>query len=77
MTKHVIFNLNETDKIDFSLIEQDSATALRISTDGLRSFISFEVLPSFLNDFAWISRIYEDDEMKAILQTHEWLVPIN
>jgi hypothetical protein len=77
MTKHVIFNLNETDRIDFSLIEQDSVAALRISTDGLRSFISFEVLPSFLSDFTWISRIYEDGEMKAILQTHEWIVPIN
>ena len=77
MTKHVIFNLDETDKIDFSLIEQDSEAALRISTDGLRSFISFEILPSFRNDFSWISRIYEDNEMEAILKTHEWLAPIN
>jgi hypothetical protein len=77
MSFHVIFDKSEIDKIDFAQIIQNSEEDLASSTDGLRSYISFEVEPTFLSTLSFASRIYEDFEMQAILYTHEWLAPIS
>jgi len=73
---HLIINRSEIHKIDFSEILENSQADLKTSSDGNRTWISYETEPSFLSGLDWKSQIYQTDEMNSILLTHEWRVPL-
>jgi hypothetical protein len=72
---HLIINISEIPKIDFTEILENSPAELKTSSDGNRTWISYETEPSFLSDLDWKSQVYQSDEMNSILMTHEWRVP--
>ena len=73
---HLIINISEIPKIDFSEILENSQTDLKTSSDGSRTWISYETEPAFVSGLDWKSPVYETDEMNSILMTHEWRVPL-
>ena len=73
---HLIINRSEIHKIDFSEILENSQADLKTSSDGNRTWISYETEPFFLSVLDWKSPVYQTDEMNSILLTHEWRVPL-
>tara|TARA_R110001592_G_scaffold10504_5_gene54348 strand:- start:2101 stop:2331 length:231 start_codon:yes stop_codon:yes gene_type:complete len=69
--KYVIINSNEVGTIDFSQIEETSATTLRYNKDGSKTFVKFKGdTPSFLKD----KDQYTNSQMLSLLQdsTGDW-----
>ena len=73
MRKFVIFNVSELNKINFNEVLEDSASTLRYSLDGTKTFIKWEnTVPSFLINLLTKSKIYTLEEISEILLTSEW-----
>lgn len=73
MRKFVIFNVSELNKINFNEVLEDSASTLRYSLDGAKTFIKWEnTEPSFLINLLTKSKIYTLEEISEILLTSEW-----
>ena len=73
MRKFIIFDVTELNKINFNEVLEDSATTLRYSLDGTKTFIKWEDSePSFLSNLLTKSKIYTYEEMSEILLTSEW-----
>ena len=73
MRKFIIFDISELNKINFNEVIEDSATTLRYSLDGTKTFIKWEDNePSFLSNLLTKSKIYTIDEISEILLTSEW-----
>lgn len=73
MRKYIIFDVSELNKINFSEVMEDSASTLRYSLDGTKTFIKWEEAePSFLSNLLTKSRIYTLEEISQILLTSEW-----
>ena len=73
---HLIINRSEIPKIDFSGVLENSQADLKTSSDGSRTWISYETEPAFVSGLDWKSQVYQTDEMNSILMTHEWRVPL-
>ena len=68
-----IFSLTEIEKIDFSLVLETSFETLRISTDGLRSFIKWDgEQPTFVDTLETLEGPYTYTEILEILSGPEW-----
>ncbi len=73
MRKYIIFDVSELNKINFNEVMEDSASTLRYSLDGTKTFIKWEETePSFLSNLLTKSRIYTLEEISQILLTSEW-----
>ena len=73
MRKYIIFDVSELNKINFNEVMEDSASTLRYSLDGTKTFIKWEETePSFLSNLLTKSRIYTLEEISEILLTSEW-----
>lgn len=73
MRKYIIFDVSELNKINFSEVMEDSASTLRYSLDGTKTFIKWEETePSFLSNLLTKSRTYTLEEISQILLTSEW-----
>jgi hypothetical protein len=73
MRKYIIFDVSELNKIDFNEVMENSASTLRYSLDGAKTFIKWEdAEPSFLSNLLTKSRIYTLEEISEILLTSEW-----
>ena len=73
MRKYIIFDVSGLNKINFSEVMEDSASTLRYSLDGTKTFIKWEEAePSFLSNLLTKSRIYTLEEISQILLTSEW-----
>lgn len=73
MRKYIIFDVSELNKIDFNEVMEDSASTLRYSLDGTKTFIKWEETePSFLSNLLTKSRTYTLEEISEILLTSEW-----
>jgi hypothetical protein len=69
-----ILNFSEINKIDFSLIYEDSPYSLRYSNDGQKLFITWNgETPKFVNDLITKEGIYTYAEILEILNTSEWI----
>lgn len=67
--KYVIINTDEVDSVNFSQVEEASASTLRFSTDGTKTFVKYEgVKPRFL----YGKDTYTHSEILTILATEEW-----
>jgi hypothetical protein len=73
MRKYIIFDVSELNKIDFNEVMENSASTLRYSLDGTKTFIKWEETePSFLSNLLTKSRTYTLEEISEILLTSEW-----
>ncbi len=65
-------SLEESGQVDFSQVMETSASTLRYSVDGTKTFVKFTgETPSFLEGLT----AYNHDEIKAVLATEEWTNP--
>ena len=65
-------SLVESEGVDFSQVMETSASTLRYSVDGTKTFVKFVgEVPSFLEGLT----TYNHDEIRAVLATEEWQVP--
>jgi hypothetical protein len=68
-----IFSLTEIEKIDLSQVLETSADTLRISTDGIRSFIKWDgEQPTFVDTLETLQGPYTYTEILEILSGPEW-----
>lgn len=73
MRKYIIFDVSELNKINFNEVMENSASTLRYSLDGTKTFIKWEETePSFLSNLLTKSRTYTLEEISEILLTSEW-----
>ena len=65
-------SLEDSGKVDFSKVMESSASTLRYSVDGTKTFVKFVgEVPSFLEGLT----TYNHDEIRAVLATPEWQAP--
>ena len=67
--KYVIINASEVGSVDFSQVNETSASTLRYSLDNSQTFVKFEGdTPSFLDG----KTQYNNSQMMAILEEEAW-----
>ena len=72
--RYVIFNYAEVDKIDFNEVFETSIETLRLTEDGLRTFVKWiGDEPSCVSNLTSKSIIYNNEEMLDILDQPEWV----
>jgi hypothetical protein len=75
---YVIFNTSELSLIDFNEVMETSAETVRLSIDGLKTFVKYEgEMPPSVQSLTTKTSPYTHDEMLEILSTSEWNAPIN
>lgn len=71
---YIIFDLSEIDKINFEQVMETSVETLRLSVDGLKTFVKwYGQEPSFISALKTKSVIYNNEEMLVILNQSEWV----
>ncbi len=74
--RFVIFEVTELGVIDFSQVDETSASTVRKSVDGLETFVKYDLpMPSSVIDLTTKSQEYTYDEILVILSTPEWSAP--
>lgn len=72
--RYVIFNYAEVDKINFDEVFETSIETLRLTEDGLRTFVKWiGDEPSCVSNLTSKSIIYNHEEMMDILDQPEWV----
>ena len=67
--KYVIINASEVSSVDFSQVNETSASTLRYSLDGSQTFVKFDGdTPSFLSG----KTSYTHSEIRTILDGTDW-----
>ena len=67
--KYVIINASEVSSVDFSQVNETSASTLRYSLDGSQTFVKFDGdIPSFLSG----KTSYTHSEIRTILDGTDW-----
>ena len=70
---YIIFDMIEVRTIDFSEVLETSIETLRISLDGIKSFVKYEgSMPSSIMDLTTRSIEYSNEEILTILESDEW-----
>jgi hypothetical protein len=71
--RFVIFDLLEVDLIDFSQVHETSRETLRVSVDGTKSFVKYEIpQPSSVSLLTTKSEEYTYTQILEILGGREW-----
>ena len=71
--RYVIFDYAEVDKIDFNEVLETSPETLRLSVDGLKTFVKWiGEEPACISTLTSKSIIYSNEEMLDILDNSEW-----
>jgi hypothetical protein len=63
------------DTFEFNLIEFNQITAYKMSNDGLKIMIVYESEPSFFSLLTTKQGPYNENEVKTILETPNWITP--
>jgi hypothetical protein len=72
--KYIIFNFDEVDKINFNEVLETSIDTLRLSGDGLRTFVKWiGDEPECILTLTSKSVIYNHNQMIEILSEPEWV----
>lgn len=73
----MIFSASELPKVDFSQVLETSAETVRLSTDGLKTFVKWdsETVPPSVEALTTKEGPYTYEEMCNVLSTDEWTVP--
>jgi hypothetical protein len=71
---YVIFDYSEIDLIDFDEVRETSKETVRLSVDGLLTFVKWlgDVVPVCVENLLVKSPYYTHNEMLSILDTPEW-----
>jgi hypothetical protein len=71
---YVIFDYSEIDLIDFNEVRETSKETVRLSVDGLLTFVKWlgDVVPVCVENLPVKSSYYTHNEMLSILDTPEW-----
>ena len=74
---YMIFNINEIDDIDFSVVLETSAETVRKSVDGTKTFVKWEhEMPECVYNLETKEGPYNHDEILEILSGQEWTSPM-
>jgi hypothetical protein len=72
--RYVIFDYSEVDKIDFNEVFETSIETLRLTEDGLQTFVKWTGdEPSCVLNLTSKSIIYNNEEMLDILNQPKWV----
>ena len=72
--RYVIFDYSEVDKINFDEVFETSIETLRLTEDGLKTFVKWiGDEPQCVSNLTSKSIIYNNEEMLAILDNPEWV----
>jgi hypothetical protein len=72
----MIFSATESEKIDFTQVEETSINTLRLSVDKTKTFVKWDgVTPECVNNLTTKEGPYTYEEMLTILATPEWTNP--
>lgn len=74
---YIIFSVEELPKVDFSAICEQSQYTVRVSLDGTKTFIKWDLehTPWFLSLLETKEGPYTLDQISDILTTPEWAHP--
>jgi hypothetical protein len=75
--KYIIFSITEIEKINFNEVLETSVDTVRISSDGLKTFVRWDTTetPQFVSSITTKEGPYTNDQMISILSVHPWFVP--
>lgn len=72
----MIFSTTESEKIDFTQVEETSIDTLRLSVDQTKTFCKWDgTTPEFFNEMTTKEGPYTYPEILDILATPEWTDP--
>lgn len=72
----MIFSTTESEKIDFTQVEETSINTLRLSVDKTKTFVKWDgAIPECVNNLTTKEGPYTYEEILAILSTPEWTDP--
>ena len=72
----MIFSTTESEKIDFTQVEETSINTLRLSVDKTKTFVKWDgATPDCVNNLTTKEGPYTYEEILAILSTPEWTDP--
>jgi hypothetical protein len=72
--RYVIFDYSEVDKINFDEVFETSIETLRLTEDGLKTFVKWiGDEPQCVSNLTSKSIIYNNEEILAILDNPEWV----
>lgn len=71
----MIFSTSETGSIDFNEVLETSAETLRLSVNGLKTFVKWDgnTIPASVDSLTTKEGPYTYEEISTILQTSEWV----
>jgi hypothetical protein len=71
---YVIFDYSEIDLIDFNEVRETSKETVRLSVDGLLTFVKWlgDIVPVCVENLPVKSQYYNHSEMLSILDEPEW-----
>lgn len=74
----MIFSTSETGSIDFNEVLETSAETLRLSVNGLKTFVKWDgnIIPTSVDSLTTKEGPYTYEEISTILQTSEWVEDI-
>ena len=77
MRTFIFFNQQERDRLDYSKLVETSKDTLRVSLDGINTFVSYEteVMPDTIQALTSYIGPLTYEETLAILQTADWKPP--
>jgi len=71
--RYVIFDYSEVDKIDFNQVLITSIDTLRLSIDGLKTFVKWiGSTPSCVDTLTTKGPILDNEQIRIILQGPDW-----
>lgn len=75
--KYIIFSTSELEKINFDEVSETSIETLRVSSDGLKTFVNWKTpeTPQFVSSITTKEGPYTNEQMISILSVHPWFVP--
>ena len=72
----MIFSTTESEKIDFTQVEETSINTLRLSVDKTKTFVKWDgPMPVCVSNLTTKEGPYTYEEILAILATPEWTDP--
>jgi len=78
MRQYAVINLENTDKVIYSQVNQSSAQTMRRNLANTQGLISWSVTPSFITNGSLpiVGEIMNHEQALALMATPEWTEPM-
>ena len=78
MRQYIVINLENTDKVIFSQVNQSSAQSMRRNLANTQGLLSYSVEPSFITNGSLpiIGSVMNQSECLELMATAEWSEPM-